>query len=54
MFGIGEAELVVIAIILIIVVKPEDVPIVFKKVGEGYRKCQRLYHAFLDEINKNM
>ena len=36
MFGLGFTEILVIAVIILIVVKPEDLPGVMKKFGKSY------------------
>ncbi len=53
MFGVSEFELLIIFLALMILLKPEDIPVVFNKLGRWYRKCLRMYHGFLDEINKD-
>ena len=51
MFGIGGFELILIFIVLVVVVRPEDLPNVLRKLGEWYGQLQRMYYALLDEIN---
>jgi Tat protein translocase TatB subunit len=51
MFGIGGLELVLIFVVLLVVVRPEDLPMVLRKLGEWYGQLQRMYYAILDEIN---
>ena len=41
MFGLGFFEIVVIAIVALIFVKPKDLPGVFRKIGWIYRKAMR-------------
>jgi len=36
MFGLGFTEIIVILIIVIVAVKPEDLPNLMKKVGKSY------------------
>ncbi len=50
MFGIDIFELVLIAIVFIIFVRPEDIPTLFKNLGRVYRSLQQMYHSFLDEM----
>jgi Sec-independent protein translocase protein TatA len=51
MFGIGGLELVLIFVVLVVVVRPEDLPAVLRKLGEWYGELQRVYYAILDELN---
>ncbi len=51
MFGIGGYEWVVIFGIMALIIKPEDLPIIVKRIGTLYGKALRIYHAILDEIN---
>ena len=52
MFGIGPSELFIIAIVLIIFIKPEDVPLLLRKVGQMYGQFSQLYRAAAREINE--
>ena len=42
MFAIGWAELLVIAVVMVVVVKPEQMPEVARTLGRAYGKLQRL------------
>lgn len=44
MFGIGWAELLVIALVLVVVVKPEQLPEVARTLGRLYGQLQRLLY----------
>lgn len=44
MFGIGWAELLVIALVIVLVVKPEQLPEVAKSLGRFYGQLQRLIY----------
>lgn len=44
MFGIGWAELLVIALVIVLVVKPEQLPEVAKTLGRFYGQIQRLIY----------
>jgi Sec-independent protein secretion pathway components len=46
MFGIGLSELLVIGCVVIIFVRPKDLPILFKRLGRMYARLRSLY----DEI----
>lgn len=41
MFGIGFGEMVVIAVVLLLVVGPKDLPALLKTVGKGIRDVKR-------------
>ena len=54
MFNIGFLELLIIVFFLILFVKPEELPKIFKNVGLFYRKINRYYYNLkyeFDEIN---
>lgn len=44
MLGIGWAELLVIALVIVLVVKPEQLPEVAKSLGRFYGQIQRLIY----------
>jgi Sec-independent protein translocase protein TatA len=50
-FGFSSTELLVIVLLLVIVIKPEDIPAFFNLLGRWYHKWLRIYYSFLDEIN---
>lgn len=50
MFGIGTPEFLLIAFIAFVLLKPEDLPGMMRKMGEVYGKILRVYHRFLDEM----
>lgn len=51
MFGLSGTELLIVAIIAIIFIKPEDLPRIIRNIGKAYGHFRRLYYSFLDEIN---
>ncbi len=51
MFGLSSTELILIAIIAIIFIKPEDLPTIIRQCGRLYAQIMRMYYAFIDEIN---
>ena len=54
MFNIGLFELLVIFFFLILLIKPEEIPKIFKNLGLFYRKINRYIFNLkyeLDEIN---
>jgi sec-independent protein translocase protein TatB len=48
MFGVGFSEIVIIVLLVIVFIKPEDLPRFFRTVGRWYGKAKRAY----DEIGK--
>ena len=54
MFNIGLIEFLIIFFFFILLVKPEDIPIIFKNLGLFYRKLSRYFYNIkyeIDEIN---
>jgi len=57
MIGIGFAELIVITLVLIIFVKPEDLPKVLRTIGRNYAKAKKLYNELIlvkDKVLKDI
>ncbi len=55
MLNIGLIEFLIIFFFFILLVKPEDIPIIFKNLGLFYRKLSRYFYNIkyeIDEINK--
>jgi len=50
-FGIGTPEFLLIAFVSFVLLKPEDLPGMMRKLGEVYGRVLRLYHRFLDEVD---
>ena len=54
MLNIGLIEFLIIFFFFVLLVKPEDVPIIFKNLGLFYRKLSRYFYNIkyeIDEIN---
>ena len=54
MFNIGLIEFLIIFFFFILLVKPEDIPTIFKNLGLFYRKFSRYFYNIkyeIDEIN---
>ena len=54
MLNIGLIEFLIIFFFFILLVKPEDIPIIFKNLGLFYRKLSRYFYNIkfeIDEIN---
>ena len=43
MFGLGWAEIVVIVIVAVVFIRPEDLPTFFRKAGQLYAKAKDAY-----------
>ncbi|MDR0388617.1 MAG: hypothetical protein LBH73_00930 [Spirochaetaceae bacterium] len=52
MFGIGFSELVLIGLILIIFIKPEDLPKFFRSMGKFYGQIKRAYEDVVSVKDK--
>jgi len=49
-FSVGAQELLLIAIVLVVVVKPEDIPGLVRQLGYWYGRCQRWVYILRNEI----
>lgn len=57
MFGIGFSELAIIALVLIVMIRPNDMPAFFRKMGKLYGQIKSAYKeitAVKDEFLKEM
>lgn len=57
MFGIGFSELAIIALVVILVIKPDDLPLFFRKLGRLYAQAKKVIKevsAVKDEFIKEM
>ena len=55
MLNIGLIEFLIIFFFIILLVKPEDIPTIFKNLGLFYRKLSRYFYNIkyeIDEVNK--
>ncbi len=43
MFGIGISEMAIIALVVMVLVRPEDLPAFFRKLGKFYGKVKSAY-----------
>ncbi|HEY9053271.1 MAG TPA: hypothetical protein VIO60_00490 [Rectinemataceae bacterium] len=43
MFGIGFSELAIIALVLVVFIRPDDLPAFFRKMGKIYGQLKRAY-----------
>jgi len=50
MFSIGAQELLLIAVVLVILVKPADIPRLVRQMGYWYGRCQRWLYILRNEI----
>ena len=51
MGSFGFNEWIVIVIIILILVRPHDLPNIFYQFGQLYGKVLRMYYAIIDEFN---
>ena len=57
MLNIGLIEFLIIFFFFVLLVKPEDIPIIFKNLGLFYRKLSRYFYNIkyeIDEINNEI
>ena len=57
MLNIGLVEFLIIFFFFILLVKPEDIPTIFKNLGLFYRKFSRYFYNIkyeIDEINNEI
>ena len=57
MLNIGLIEFLIIFFFFVLLVKPEDIPIIFKNLGLFYRKLCRYFYNIkyeIDEINNEI
>ena len=52
MFSIGLPEIGIIFLVLILCVKPEDIPNVFHTLGRWYHHLRRVYTGVTDEFRE--
>ena len=50
MFGTNGSEFLLIILLAIIFIKPEDLPSIIRQAGHWYGRIVRVYYAVLDEI----
>ena len=52
MLNIGLIEFLIIFFFFVLLVKPEDIPIIFKNLGLFYRKLSRYFYNIKYEIDE--
>ena len=52
MFSIGLPEIGIIFLVLILFIKPEDIPNVFHTLGRWYHQLRRVYTGVTDEFRE--
>jgi len=50
MFGIGFSEIVLVGVVVLLFVKPRDLPHLLRKMGDWYGRWRRVYYAVYDEL----
>jgi len=51
MFGLGWAEIMLVAIVALIVIGPKELPVVFRKVGQFVGKAKAMAREFTSAMN---
>jgi sec-independent protein translocase protein TatB len=57
MFGIGASEIVVIALVVLIFIRPDDLPLFFRSLGRLYAQAKKAYNevaAIKDDFLREM
>ncbi len=52
MFGIGFMEIIIILLVILIFIKPKDLPCFFKRIGRLYQEVTGLNNDLKKEINE--
>ena len=52
MFDIGFGEILLVLFLIIVFIKPEDLPGLIRKLGHFYGQVMRIYYTVLDEIQE--
>ena len=52
MFNLGLQEILVISLIAIVFINPKDLPVLFRRLGETYRKIKDMRVAFLKTLEE--
>ena len=53
MFGLGFWEICLVALVVILFVKPEDLPVFFRKMGKFYGGATDAYHSMLMHLKNS-
>lgn len=54
MFGISFSELVIIAFAALLIIGPNELPKVLRKVGQAVGQIKKLGNEFMDALNKEI
>ena len=52
MFSIGFWELILIAIVILMFSKPEDIPKMARKCGDMVRYLQKIYYTIIHDLER--
>ena len=52
MFGLGWAEMMVVAVVALIVIGPKELPVVFRKLGQFVGKAKAMAREFTRAMNQ--
>ena len=50
MFDLGFSESMMVLVVLILFVKPEDLPKLMNTLGRWYGQVRRMYYSVMDEL----
>ena len=51
MFDVGFSEILLVAAVFLICVRPQDLPTVFRQLGRWYRSFRQMYAGFMNEFD---
>lgn len=51
MFGLGFSEIITLAIVIIVLLNPKDLPIIVRKIGKIYGKIMRQINGIKKSFN---
>jgi len=51
MFSLGFSEWVMIMVVVLIFVKPQDYPLIFRNIGRFFRKCDTIWKNIVNQFD---
>jgi Sec-independent protein translocase protein TatA len=51
MFGLSVGEILLLIVVMVVFIKPEDLPAIVRQLGRMYGQLMQIYRTFMDEIN---
>ena len=52
MFGIGISEMILIFLVIVVIIRPDDLPKFLRSAGRTYGKAKKLYKEIIDAKDK--